>query len=253
MATSTTAAPTPAHILDKQWLTDQNWSSYREEQHRTWQLLWEKRMVKLRSTASARILEGIEAIGLDQNAIPDLDSVNERLGPTTGWNAFGVTGFIPASKFFRCLSHRLFPTTVTIRPVDKLDYLPEPDIFHDVFGHVPLHSNPVFADFLAEFGLVAASTETEEETAWLTRLFWFTVEFGLIKENGETRVYGSGLVSSSGDAENALGSNCDRRPFDLEEVITQPFEIDHFQDVLFVIDDFEQLFEAVSEMKERLG
>ena len=149
------------------------------------------------------------------------------------------------------MSQRRFPTTLIVRPRAQLDYLPEPDIFHDVFGHVPLHSDPVFADFLQRFGALAATARSEEETTQMARLFWFTVEFGLIRENGATKIYGSGLISSHGDAANALGPKCDRRPFDLDAVINQPFEIDRFQDVLFVVESFEQLFDAVRTIEGR--
>lgn len=249
----TATATSHPNFLPSEWVTDQSWERYSAAQHQTWEMLWDRRMEMLSSTASERILQGIENIGLERTKIPSLDSINARLKPVTGWSAFAVTGFIPARQFFDCLAVRRFPTTVTIRPQDQLDYLPEPDIFHDVFGHVPLHSDPVFANFLAGFGSLAAHAASGEQTEWLTRLFWFTVEFGLIEESGTTRVYGSGLVSSAGDAANALSERCDRRRFDLNEVIAQPFEIDHFQDVLFVIDDFAQLFEAVEELRDRLG
>ena len=135
----------------------------------------------------------------------------------------GVRGFVPAAEFFGSLSRRRFPTTLGIRPRAQLEYLPEPDIFHDVFGHVPLHSHTVFADFLEQFGAMAAGARSEQETTEMARLFWFTVEFGLIHERGQVRIYGSGLISSHGDAANALGSRCARRPFDLDAVLAQPF------------------------------
>jgi phenylalanine-4-hydroxylase len=129
--------------------------------------------------------------------------------------------------------------------MSQLDYLPEPDIFHDVFGHVPLHADPVFADFLQRFGAVAARATTQDETTRMARLFWFTVEFGLIRERDAVRIYGSGLISSAGDAANALSENCERRPFDLDSVLNQHFEIDKLQPILYVIDSFDQLFDAV--------
>jgi phenylalanine-4-hydroxylase len=134
----------------------------------------------------------------------------------------------------------------------RLDYLPEPDIFHDVFGHVPLHANPVFADFLQRFGQIAARARREEDVEAMARLFWFTVEFGLVREGGQVKVYGSGLISSHGDAANALSARCDRRPFTLDAVLAQPFEIDRLQDVLFVVEEFGQLFDAVERAAERL-
>ena len=229
----------------------QRWDSYTAEQHAVWTLLYERRMATLRETGSHVFLRGAETIGLRRDQVPDLAEVNARLVARTGWSAVPVAGFIPAPQFFACLAARRFPTTVIVRPREQLDYLPEPDIFHDVFGHVPLHADPVFADFLQRFGAVALRAETEEEQRIMARLFWFTVEFGLVRENGVVKVYGSGLISSAGDAANALSDRCDRRPFSLEDVLSQPFEIDHFQDVLFVIDSFDQLFEAVEMVRGR--
>jgi phenylalanine-4-hydroxylase len=223
----------------------QDYSRYDAEAHDVWRLLYERRMDTLRTTGSGVFLRGIEKIGLASDRVPDLADVNRRLSTRTGWSAVGVRGFIPAAQFFSCLARRRFPTTLIVRPRAQLDYLPEPDIFHDVFGHVPLHAHPVFADFLQQFGALAAASRTEKETTAMARLFWFTVEFGLIQEGADIKIYGSGLISSHGDAANALGPKCDRRPFDVDAVMAQPFEIDRFQDVLFVIDSFDQLFEAV--------
>jgi phenylalanine-4-hydroxylase len=230
----------------------QDWTSYTPEDHTVWRILHERRMRELERTGSRLFLDGARTIGLRPDVVPDLADVNRRLEPITAWNAIGVRGFIPAADFFACLAQRRFPTTIMVRPRSQLDYLPEPDIFHDVFGHVPLHADPVFADFLQRFGAVAAAARTEEQTAEMARLFWFTVEFGLIREDGDVKVYGSGLISSHGDAANALGPDCERRPFSLDAVIGQPFEIDHFQNVLFVTDSFDQLFAAVREMERRL-
>ncbi|MEO5567298.1 MAG: phenylalanine 4-monooxygenase [Gemmatimonadaceae bacterium] len=229
----------------------QDYASYSAENHAVWGILYERRMQTLRATGSRVFLDGIDRIGLSPDRVPDLADVNERLGQRTGWAAVPVGGFIPAAEFFRCLSRRRFPTTIIVRPRAQLDYLPEPDIFHDVFGHVPLHSDPIFADFLQRFGALATASDSEVEVAEMARLFWFTVEFGLIQERGATRIYGSGLISSHGDAANALGDRCRRLPFDLDAVLAQPFEIDHFQDVLFVIESFDQLFEAVERIDKR--
>lgn len=227
----------------------QEWDGYSDEQHRVWATLYSRRMPALRKTGSRVFLDGADVIGLDQRLIPDLASLNRRLLVRTGWSAVPVDGFLPAGEFFGCLSRRMFPTTVTIRAADRLDYVPEPDIFHDVFGHVPLHADLVFAEFLQRFGALAARATTAEATERMARLFWFTVEFGLIREGGEVKVYGSGLISSHADAANALGPTCDRRPFVLDEVLDQPFRIDDLQPVLFVVDDFAQLFEAVERLK----
>lgn len=231
----------------------QRYARYTQEDHDVWGILYARRMESLEQTASHVFLDGAARIGLAQHAVPDLAEVNRRLDASTGWNAVGVGGFIPAAQFFRCLAQRRFPTTLGVRPRAQLDYLPEPDIFHDVFGHVPLHADPVFADFLQRFGVLAAGAATPDETTAMARLFWFTVEFGLVRERGRTRIYGSGLISSHGDAANALGPACERRPFVLDDVIGQPFAIDRLQDVLFEVESFDQLFEAVETLTARQG
>ena len=231
----------------------QNWDRYTAADHEVWQILYARRMEQLENTASRIFLDGAKLIGLAPSEIPNLDEVNRRLGLRTGWNAIPVGGFLPAKEFFAALSARRFPTTVTIRSRDSIDYVPEPDIFHDVFGHVPLHSDPAFADFLQKFGEAATMARTPDEVEMMARLFWFTIEFGLIDENSKPRIYGSGLISSSGDAANALGPVCDRRPFTLDGVISQSFRIDQLQDTLFVVDAFDQLYEAVDAIMERMA
>ena len=230
----------------------QDWNSYTPAQHEVWSILYERRMLQLKAAGSEVFREGIDRIGLLRDRVPNLEIVNSRLEALTGWRAVPVCGFLESKIFFKCLAQRRFPTTVIIRTREQLDYLPEPDIFHDVFGHVPLHSDPTFADFLQKFGSVAAAAKTDEEMALLTRLFWFTVEFGLTEESGTTRVYGSGLISSAADCANALGKNCDRRRFSLDAVFNQEFAVDKLQNVLFVVRSFNELFEAAEETKERL-
>jgi len=235
-----------------EYFTEQDWDAYTSEDHEVWSILYRRRMKTLGENGSHLFLDGADIIGLEEHEVPNLDQVNAVLEARTGWNAVPVTGFLPAREFFLCLANRRFPTTITVRPKEKIDYLQEPDIFHDVFGHVPLHADSVFADFLQKFGAVAARARSDQETTWMARLFWFTVEFGLIRDRDGTKVYGSGLISSAADAKNALGPKCDRRDFDVEAVIAQDFEIDRLQDILFVVDDFEQLFEAVRVMEQRL-
>lgn len=243
----------PQHDETTAFFTEQRWAEYTLENHNVWGILFDRRMRHLEDVGSRVFLDGADLIGLRGDRVPNLVDVNARLAPRTGWSAVAVTGFIPARDFFRSIAKQRFPTTVIVRPREQLDYLPEPDIFHDVFGHVPLHAHPVFAQFLQRFGELAASATNDEDVTRMARLFWFTVEFGLVREDGRTKVYGSGLISSHGDCENALGPKCDVRPFSLDAVWNQPFEIDHFQDVLFEIESFDQLFEAVEEASGRLA
>lgn len=223
----------------------QDYSKYTEEDHHVWKLLYERRMEGLQKTGCSPFMDGLRLVGLDAKHVPNLDDVNANLKPLTGWQAMPVPGYLPAKDFFLSLSERKFPTTITVRPLKQLDYLPEPDIFHDVFGHVPLHSHPVFADFLQQYGKIAYHAQSEQELTELARLFWFTVEFGLIREKGEIKLFGSGLMSSCGEGPYALSDKVEKRDFDLQRVINTPFEIDHYQPLLYVIDSFEQLYEAV--------
>lgn len=232
----------PAH---ESLLIQQDWSRYTPSDHEVWSMLYGRRVRHLELAGSAVFLRGIRRIGLRRDQIPALASINRRLQMTTGWEAVAVSGFLPAADFFSLLSLRRFPTTISIRKKDQIDYVPEPDIFHDVFGHVPLHADLIFANFLQRFGFVASHARSQDEIDRLTRFFWFTVEFGLIREAGEVKVYGSGLISSEADSHNALGPACERRAFSLDAVMAQSFEIDHLQNVLFVIDSFEQLYEAL--------
>ena len=238
--------------LDVEFLS-QDWRAYTGEQHDVWATLYARRMTTLAATGSRVFLEGARRIGLDPRQVPDLADVNARLASRTGWRAEPVGGYLEPRLFFACLAQRRFPTTITVRPRAQLDYLPEPDIFHDVFGHVPLHADRMFADFLQRFGQVASRAAAPADVEAMARLFWFTVEFGLVREDGRVKVYGSGLISSHGDAANALGPTCDRRPFSLDAVIAQPFAIDRLQDVLFVVESFRQLYEAVTVVEARLA
>lgn len=217
--------------------------SYTSVEDAVWAALYRRRVETLRGTACRELLDGIDAVGIVPDRVPRLSEVNARLARLTGWAAVPVSGFLPAPMFFALLGERRFPVTVNVRKMEELDYTPAPDIFHDVFGHLPLHSHTVFAQFLQRFGAVASLAAGDEQREAMRRLFWFTVEFGLVREGSEAKIYGSGLVSSSGDAANALGDGCVRLPFSLERVIDQAFDIDHLQDTLFVLDSFDQLFD----------
>lgn len=234
----------------------QRYEGYTEENQETWTTLYDRQMEYLANHASDVYLSGARAINLVRDHIPYLDgpdSINTFLKELTGWQSKPVPGYLPAKAFFACLAAREFPTTVVLRPKKSIDYLPEPDIFHDIFGHVPLHADTIFADFLQTYGKAALLTEDSEHTQRLARLFWFTVEFGLIKENNELKLYGSGLISSPGESKHSLtSSEVDRRPFDLNTVCETDFEIDHYQPILYVLESFEQLRDGMNEYAERL-
>jgi phenylalanine-4-hydroxylase len=232
---------------------DQRYEGYTAENQETWQILFDRQMAFLKDNASQTYLKGAEIINLRRDRVPPLKDINARLWPLTRWQSRAVPGYLPPKAFFACLARREFPTTIVIRPKESIDYLPEPDIFHDIFGHVPLHADPTFADFLQTYGKAALTTEDPAETERLARLFWFTVEFGLIREGGRLKVYGSGLISSPGESRHSLESaEVERRPFDLDRVCDTSFEIDHYQPILYVLDSFEQLRDAMNTYAGRL-
>ena len=243
------------HDITKAYI-GQNYGGYTAENQETWRVLYDRQMAYLANNASEVYLSGARSINLVRDHIPYLEgpqSVNTFLMPLTGWQSKAVPGYLPAKAFFACLARREFPTTIVIRSRESIDYLPEPDIFHDIFGHVPLHADPIFADFLQTYGKAAVSTDDPHHTERLARLFWFTVEFGLIREGGRNRLYGSGLISSPGESAHALDSkDVDRRPFDLETVCNTSFEIDHYQPILYVLESFDQLRDAMNTYAQRL-
>jgi phenylalanine-4-hydroxylase len=237
------------------YLIEQDWSAYTAEQHSIWSDLVSRRMPQLEQHACAEYLEGFHGIGLTATHLPRLAEVSGKLQPLTGWNSTAVSGFLPAAAFFEMLAARRFPTTTWIRGRDALEYTPEPDIFHDVFGHVPMHAHPVFADFLEHYGNVCASLTSAADLERMGRLFWFTVEFGVVRERGGIKVYGSGLVSSHGECTRVVehGSGVEIRDFDLTKVLDEPVDTGSMQKVLYAIEGFEQLYEASKEAEARLG
>jgi phenylalanine-4-hydroxylase len=236
-------------LIPQEFIAQQDLAKYSKNDHRAWSTLFTRRMAHLQHYGSERFHRGLAAIALQPDRIPDIEAMSDLLEARTGWRAVAVTDFLEPKHFFRCLSARRFPTAITIRSLDSLDYVAAPDIFHDVFGHVPLHADPVFADFLQRFGQTAANAPAHSEEAF-TRLFWYTVEFGLIRERSGCKVYGSGLISSHADCINALSDGCQRRRFDLQSVVGQSFRVDTLQPILFEINDFSELFNAVEEMAE---
>jgi len=244
---------------------EQRYELYSPANHEAWRSLCERIRPRWERYANTHFLHGIETLHLPYDRIPRLSDINRFLHPLTGFQARPVSGYVPAFVFFDRLRQRQFPTTITIRPADKLDYLPEPDIFHDVAGHVPMHTEKAFADALVRFGdcahtavKIAAGIPDDEErvrrlTSILTgmsRFFWFTVEFGLMRSPRGVCAYGSGLLSSFGELQHSIESpQVGRYPLQIEWVINQSFEIDHYQPLLFIVDSFEHLFDLVDELE----
>jgi len=243
----------------------QPYELYSEENQETWARLYERIRGRWERYANDHFLRGVEALALPSDRIPRLADINRRLEPLTGFQTKPVSGYVPGFLFFDCLRRREFPTTITIRPGDRMDYLPEPDIFHDVAGHVPMHTEKAFADTLVRFGdcahtavqLTAGIRDPRERARRLanivkamSRFFWFTVEFGLMRGPRGAVAYGSGLLSSYGELEHAIESDeVQRYPLQMEWVINQGAEIDHYQPLLFLIDSFDHLFDLVDRLE----
>ncbi len=239
--------------VSRPFLIKQDFAAYTSEQHATWAELVRRRMPQLHEHACAEYLDGFDQIGLREDSIPDLSDTNRRLGPRTRWNATPVSGFLPADAFFEMLAARQFPTTTWLRSRDSLEYTPEPDIFHDVFGHVPMHAHPVFADFLQHYGEVCAKLTDKKDLERMGRLFWFTVEFGVIRQAGKIKVYGSGLISSHGECTYVIEGGPEIRPFNLEQVLDQQFSTSEMQKVLYSVESFDEIYHATQEAERRLG
>ena len=216
---------------------------FTDEEHDVWRTLYKRQMDVLPKRAIGQFMDSIKALGINQNRIPDFAEVNEILMERTGWQVVPVPGLIPEEPFFELLANRRFPSGNFIRSRQQLDYIQEPDVFHDLFGHVPILVDPVFADYMEDFGhggLKAAKLGLLDKIA---RLYWYTVEFGLIQEPEGLRIYGAGILSSPTESVFSLESPSPHRiKFDVKRVLQTHFQIDDFQDNYFVIDSFKQLF-----------
>jgi len=230
------------------WTIPQDWASYARAEHAMWDRLFARQSKLLVGRAVPAFLNGLEVLHLSKPGIPDFAELSERLTKLTGWSVVAVPGLVPDEVFFDHLAHRRFVAGRFIRRPDQIDYLQEPDVFHDLFGHVPLLSNPVFADYMqayGEGGLRAARLGAIER---LARLYWHTVEFGLILTDAGPRIYGSGIVSSHGESLYALDDpKPPRIAFDMRRVMRTRYRIDDYQSAYFVIDSFEGLLKLTLE------
>jgi len=224
---------------------DQKWDLYSEEEHGVWTTLYERQMGVLKGRACNEFFKGLELLNLNDGGIPDFRRINEKLEKLTGWTVITVPGLIPEKEFYEHLANRRFVSGRFIRDAEKLDYLPEPDIFHDVFGHVPLLTQPVFADYMEAYGKGGLRSLEFDAIKNMARLYWYTVEFGLINTPEGRRIYGAGIVSSKAESIFSLEARSPNRiHFDLERVMRTDYRYDDFQQTYFVIDSFEELMEA---------
>lgn len=229
----------------KQNLT-QVYKNYTTEDFAVWKLLFERQFELLKALAAPEYLTALDKIGFTANEIPDFTITNEVLKKTTGWKLEVVEGIISESDFFELLSQKRFPATTWLRKLNELDYLPEPDMFHDVFGHVPLLIEPKFSAFFEEFGKLGVKHKNDPQVVqMLGRIYWFTIEFGLIKTKNELKIYGAGILSSHGESKYSVGQQPVHLSFDAKAIMNTPFENDKIQDRYFVLDSFDQLYNSM--------
>ena len=224
----------------------QDYASYTAADHDTYRRLYERQRALLPGLASQAFIDALPSLGASDR-VPRFEEVNERLYKATGWELVGVPGLIPEVPFFTLLANRKFPVTDWIRKPEEFEYIVEPDIFHDLFGHVPLRFNPVFADYVQRYGQGGLKAQGLGSCEMLSRLYWYTIEFGLIREAGQLRAYGAGILSSSGELAYSVQSPEPQRiPLQLERTMRTRYKIDTYQQTYFVIDSFEQLFEMTA-------
>jgi phenylalanine-4-hydroxylase len=228
---------------DAQYVVQQDWSGYTPEQHALWRKLYRRQEELLPGRACNEFIDGLEKMDA-VSAIPRLDRTSEALYKATGWQLIAVPGLIPDLTFFEHLANRRFPVTVWLREPHEFDYIVEPDVFHDFFGHVPLLFNPVFADHLQEYGIGGMKALQLDSLTFIARLYWYTVEFGLLQSPQGLRTYGAGILSSGGEIVHCLTSRQPKRiAFNAERVMRTQYKIDSYQETYFVIRDFQQLFD----------
>ena len=243
------------HVLDvppaggnADWTIPQNWDAFSAEEHRVWDTLFERQAKLLPGRASNAYLRGLDVLKLSKPGIPDFEELSERLMQLTGWQVVAVPGLVPDDVFFDHMANRRFVAGNFIRRADQLDYLQEPDVFHDVFGHVPMLADPVFADYLAAYGRGGQRAQGLDALKYLGRLYWYTVEFGLIAEPEGLRIYGAGIVSSFAESRFALDdASPNRIGFDLKRVMRTEYRIDDFQQNYFVIPSLDELLRVTVE------
>ncbi|MBY0283566.1 MAG: phenylalanine 4-monooxygenase [Sphingomonas sp.] len=251
MATDMHVLTRPPEGSGPDWTIPQGWEAYGADAHAIWDTLYARQVALLPGRASSAYLAGLDALKLSEAGIPNFEELSERLMKLTGWQVVAVPGLVPDDVFFDHMANRRFVAGNFIRRADQLDYLEEPDVFHDVFGHVPMLADPVFADYLAAYGRGgqrAVRLGGEKYLKYLSRLYWYTVEFGLVEEAGALRIYGSGIVSSAAESVFALDDPSPNRiGFGLERVMRTEYRIDDFQQNYFVIPSFDELLRVTVE------
>lgn len=231
----------------------QIYSNYTAEDFKVWNILYNRQMQYLKGRVSEEFLEALETVGFNADEIPNFKKVNQVLAATTGWKLHTVENLVPAKAFFQHLSCKEFTATCWLRSMEELDYLEEPDMFHDVFAHTPLLSNPDYTDFFHKFGQLALRCVGHEDIITkLQRLYWFTIEFGLIRNDDGLKIYGAGIISSKNETLHSLSNRSTKIDYDIDTIFANDFRIDTIQDSYYVIDSFKQLTDSFTEVEAKV-
>ncbi len=234
-------------------MLQQQYDTYTPEHFEVWDILFARQMKNLEHTVTGKYVSGLDKIHFNPHRIPDFKAANTLLEEHTGWHIQAVPGIIPDKDFFLLLNQRRFPATCWLRNMTQLNYIEEPDMFHDVFGHIPLLTDKHFCEFL--FGLSSIALKHIDNPfaiELMSRIYWFTVEFGLIREEGEVKIYGAGIISSAGETEYSLSTQPKHLPFSVSDVLNSPFHKDRMQEKYFIVESFEQLYHCLPELEREL-
>lgn len=231
----------------------QHWNNYTPDDHDVWNTLFERQVKNLKDKAWSEYLLSIPRAGIYDDAVPDFRTVEEHLGKETGWQIEVVKGIIPVQEFLQLLAEKRFCSSTWLRKRSQLDYLEEPDMFHDTFGHLPLLVNKHYADFVQQFATMGLKfCNNEKAVMLLERLYWFTIEFGLMKEDGKLRIYGAGILSSFGESNHIYSDKVTLKKFTVKDVLMQPFHNNEVQNLYFVVEDMNDLWNSIAETEEFL-
>jgi phenylalanine-4-hydroxylase len=231
----------------------QDYNKYTEQDQEVWKILYERQEDSLKKLATSDYLQAVDDLGFTSRGIPRFEEIDSYLSNKTGWVIEVVPGLVEQHIFFKLLRQKKFPCSTWLRKMDELDYLEEPDMFHDVFGHVPVLSNPHFSAFTQEIGRLGYKYyDNPRAIELIGRMYWFTIEFGLIREHAELKIYGAGILSSHGETLYSVGEKPVHHEFNIQHIMETDFRIDVFQKEYFVIDSYKQLFESIPEMEDKL-
>lgn len=231
----------------------QNYKNYTAEDQQVWKILFERQFPSLPKAATKQFLLGLDQVNFTGEAIPNFEETNKVLRELTGWEIYAVPGIVEDALFFDLMANKKFPATTWVRKMSELDYLEEPDMFHDVFAHIPLLANQAFVDFLQAISKFGQEwIDDEWAIHLLSRIYWFTIEFGLIREDGELKIYGAGVLSSSGETKYSLSNEPNHFDYDVDKILDTPYRKDNMQENYFIIDSYEQLFESLPEIKTKI-